>query len=91
MSMSTFGRKSNGDLIFDYEDVLSLDFKEPALNNKAKLYSDTLKRLCISIKYKRSGKLTSSVILLCGNGQHHEVTFICLGLLLQSSIGGWST
>lgn len=42
-------------------------FKEPRIIINAEQYLDTLKSLRVSLKYKRSGKLTSGVILLHDN------------------------
>lgn len=55
---------------FYYVGVLLLDLKAFILAIKAKRYSDNFKRLPISIKNKRSGKLTNCVI-----HWHHSARF----------------
>ena len=58
-------------VFFDYQGVLFLDFKEPGVNINAERYVDSLKRLRVTIKNKRPGKLTNGVILPHGNARPH--------------------
>ena len=72
-------------VFFDYQGVLLLYFKEPGVSTNSERYADSLKRLRVSIKNKRPGKLTNGVILLHDNVRPHvaPVSYTHLGLGLM--------